>query len=371
MNLLKRLALAWFIICSGLLVPSASGVVAPAGACVEAIASASRDGYVPITTFSIVAYDPGTGDYGIGVQSKYFAVGDVVPFAEADTGAIATQARGNLLHGPAGLKMLGQGVSAKEVIRRLIEQDPLGDSRQLGVVDVEGKPATYTGSECLPWAGGKTGLNYAVQGNLLAGPQVIEAMAATFEAAPGDLATRLVYALAAGQAAGGDARGRQSAAVLVVRRNAGYLGLTDHYIDLHVEDHPTPIRELKRLLDIRHAQLAANQTQDLLLKAREAAPDVQAQLLKQAREAAERGVGFYRGDDHLWWLVARTRWRDGDFDAAVDAGRMALLLSPSWPRLPEKTRIELGLQPDLVDALKGDEAFRRLWDSLAVTGETQ
>jgi hypothetical protein len=187
----------------------------------------------------------------------------------------------------------------------------------------------------------------------------------------GDLATRLVYALAAGQAGGGDARGRQSAAVLVVRKNAGYLGLTDRYIDLHVEDHPTPIRELKRLLDIRHAQLAAAESQNLLMKAQQADPEVQAQLLKQARAAAERGVEFYRGDDHLWWLVARTRWLDGDFGAAVDAGQVALLLSPSWPRLPEATRIELGLQPDLIDALKGDMAFRRLWDSLSVTGTTR
>jgi uncharacterized Ntn-hydrolase superfamily protein len=371
MNLLKVLALAWFGVCSSLLAACASDTEASTSASIEASASGSGIGYGPITTFSIVAYDPETGDYGIGVQSKYFAVGDVVPFAEADTGALATQARGNLLHGPAGLELLGQGVSSKAVIRRLIEQDPLGDSRQLGVVDADGKPATYTGSKCLPWAGGKTGPNYAVQGNLLAGPQVIEAMAATFEAAPGDLATRLVYALAAGQAAGGDARGRQSAAVLVVRNKAGYLGLTDRYIDLHVEDHPTPIRELKRLLDIRHAQLAAIETRDLLVTVQQANPEVQAKLIKQARDAAERGVEFFRGDDQLWWLVAQTRWLDGDFEAAVDAGRMALLLSPSWPRLPEKTRIELGLQPDLVDALKGDEAFRRLWDSLAVTGKAQ
>jgi hypothetical protein len=257
------------------------------------------------------------------------------------------------------------------VIHRLIEKDPLGDGRQLGVVDATGQPATYTGSDCLPWAGGKTGSNYSVQGNLLAGPQVIEAMAATYEAAPGDLATRLVYALAAGQAAGGDARGRQSAAVLVVRKNAGYLGLTDRYIDLHVEDHPTPIRELKRLLDIRHAQLEAVKSQELLEKATQADPKVQAELIKEAREVAERGVGFFRGDDNLWWLVARTRWLDGDFEAAVDAAQVALLLSPSWPRLPEQTRIELGLQPELVNALRRDEAFRRLWDSLAITGSAQ
>lgn len=362
-DLLNIVALAWVLVVVGVTATAASA--ASSGI---AKAGGPGEGYWPITTFSIVAYDPGTGDYGIGVQSKYFAVGDVVPFAAADTGALATQARGNILHGPEGLELLGEGVPAEEVIRRLIDKDPLGEGRQLGVIDASGQPATYTGSDCLPWAGGKTGSHYAVQGNLLAGPQVIEAMAATFEAAPGDLATRLVYALAAGQAAGGDARGRQSAAVLVVRKNAGYLGLTDRHIDLHVEDHPTPIRELKRLLDIRHAQLAAAQSLDLLEKARQAGPDLQAGLVKEARQAAERGLGFYRGDDHLWWLVAQTRWLDGDFGAAVDAGQTALLLSPSWPRLPEQTRIELGLPPELVNALRHNQAFSRLWDSLAVTG---
>ena len=370
-KLLKGLALMWFAICSGFLAHPESEAATSAAASIESNADGPGTGYGPITTFSIVAYDPETGDYGIGVQSKYFAVGDVVPFAAADTGALATQARGNILHGPEGLELLGAGVSAREAIRRLIDKDPLGEGRQLGVVDANGQAATYTGSECLPWAGGKTGTNYAVQGNLLAGPQVVEAMAATFEAAQGDLATRLVYALAAGQAAGGDARGRQSAAVLIVRKNAGYLGLTDRYIDLHVEDHPTPIRVLKRLLDIRHAQLAAAKSQDLLAKAKQAYPAVQTGLVKQAREAAERGVGFFRGDDHLWWLVAQTRWLDGDFEAAVDAGQVALLLSPSWPRLPEATRIELGLPPDLVEALRSDQGFRRLWDSLAVTGDAK
>jgi uncharacterized Ntn-hydrolase superfamily protein len=365
------LMLMWFLAAACIPLPSASAAATSTTAPGIASAIGPGIGYGPITTFSIVAYDPGTGDFGVAVQSKYFAVGDVVPFAAADTGVLATQARGNILHGPEGLELLAEGVPAKQVIRRLIDKDPLGEGRQLGVVDADGQPATYTGSECLPWAGGKTGSHYAVQGNLLAGPQVIEAMAATFEAAPGDLATRLVYALAAGQAAGGDARGRQSAAVLVVRKDAGYLGLTDRHIDLHVEDHPTPIRELKRLLDIRHAQLAAVKSQDLLEKAKQAGPGLQTGLVREAREAAERGLDFFRGDDHLWWLVARTRWLDGDFGAAVDAGQAALLLAPSWPRLPEQTRIELGLPPELVDALRQDQAFRRLWDSLAVTGSVQ
>jgi hypothetical protein len=125
------------------------------------------------------------------------------------------------------------------------------------------------------------------------------------------------------------------------------------------------------LLDIRHAQLAAVKSRGLLEKAQQAGPQLQAELVRQAREAAERGVGIFRGDDDLWWLLARARWLDGDFKAALDAGQAALLLSPSWPRLPEATRIELGLQPGLVDALRQDQAFRRLWDSLAVTGSAQ
>lgn len=322
----------------------------------------------PITTFSIVAYDPETGDYGIAVHSKYFAVGDVVPFAQAGVGAVATQARGNPLHGPKGLKLFAAGMSAEQAIERLIAEDPLGDSRQVGLVDSAGRPATYTGERCLPWAGGKTGKNYAVQGNLLAGPEVVEAMAATYEAAPGDLARRLVYALAAGQAAGGDARGRQSAAVLVVREGAGYLGLDDRYIDLHVEDHPTPIRELVRMLEIRYAHLAAVETGKLLARADTGEDEEHELLVRQALASAERGLQHSRQSDDLWWLVARARLLSGDLEGAVDGGRMALLLAPSWPRLPEQTRVELGLRQDLVDALRRDASFNRLWDSLAVGG---
>ena len=322
-----------------------------------------------ITTFSIVAYDPVTGDYGIAVQSKYFAVGDVVPFAKANIGALATQARGNPLHGPEAMKLIAEGVPAQQVIERLLAADPLARSRQLGVVDAAGRPATYTGDQCLPWAGGTIGKHYAAQGNLLAGPHVINAMAATYEATSGDLATRLVLAIEAGQAAGGDARGRQSAAILVVRKNAGYLGLNDRHINLHVEDHVTPIRELKRLLNIRHAQLAAVETASYLDRVDGAKEAERKTLIKKARGAAERGIRLYKGDDHLWWLTARARWMDDDRAGAEEAGRAALLLSPSWPRLPEKTRAELGLPQPLVAALRQSDGFRALWDSLA-TKET-
>jgi uncharacterized Ntn-hydrolase superfamily protein len=318
-----------------------------------------------ISTFSIVAFDPATGDFGVAVQSKYFAVGDVVPFARADTGALATQARGNLLYGPQGLAMLAEGQSAEQVIEMLTAKDPLREERQVGVVDREGRAATYTGKRCLPWAGGRTGEHYTVQGNLLTGPQVVEAMSAAFEATEGDLADRLVYALAAGQAAGGDARGRQSAAVLVVREGAGYLGLTDRYIDLHVEDHPTPVRELKRLLDIRHAQLAGGLAEGLLARAAQAQPEQRAVLLAEARGAVDRALVLHGSDSGYWWLSARLYLADGDLAAAASAGREALLRNPAWARLPPQTRSALGLTPELLDSLRSNPGFERLWESLA------
>ncbi len=340
-------------------------LVGPKGA--EAVAKAPHTAQEPlITTFSIVAYDPETGEHGIAVQSKYFAVGDVVPFAKAKTGALATQAVGNPLFGPEALEMFAEGVSASEVIKRLLASDPGRESRQIGAVDAKGNPATFTGEKCLPFAGGKTGEHYTVQGNLLAGPQVLDAMAAAYEALPGDLATRLVHAISAGQGAGGDARGRESAAVLVVREGAGYLGLNDRLIDLHVEDHPTPIRELQRLLDIRHGHLAAADTTTYLTQIDGAPEAERARLITQARQAAERGIAVNRNSDTLWWLAAQTRLLNGDRSGALEAGQNALLLSPSWPRLPEATRIELGVTPELVDALREDEGFKRLWDALTI-----
>ena len=319
-----------------------------------------------ITTFSIVAYDPDTNEYGIAVQSKFFAVGDVVPFAQADSGALATQAVGNPRFGPRALELFKEGVSAQAVIEKLLAGDPDRESRQLGAVDTKGTPATFTGSKCLPWAGGKTGEHYTVQGNLLAGPQVLDAMAAAYEAAPGDLASRLIHATSAGQAAGGDARGRESAALLVVKAGAGYLGLNDRLVDLHVEDHPTPIRELQRLLDIRHGQLAAAEANTHLVRLGTASEGERGGLVEKAGAAAERAIAVNRASDTLWWLAAQTRLLDGDRMGALEAAQTALLLSPSWPRLPEATRIELGVKPELVDALREDDGFRRLWDALAI-----
>jgi uncharacterized Ntn-hydrolase superfamily protein len=202
-------------------------------------------------TFSIVGHDPDKKEWGIAVASKYLAVGSAVPFAAADAGAIATQSFVNVKYGPDGLKLLRAGKSAEEVIKELTDADRGKDRRQVGVVDQEGKSATFTGAGCLAWAGGKAGAHYAAQGNILTGPEVVDEMARSFEGGKGPLAWRLMAALEAGQKAGGDKRGKQSAAILVVRERAGPNGIGDRYIDLRVDDHGDPIPELARILALR------------------------------------------------------------------------------------------------------------------------
>ena len=204
----------------------------------------------PVATFSIVARDPDTGELGIAVQSKFVAVGSVVPWAKAGVGAIATQAWANTRYGPIGLELLAQGKTAAETIEILTQADAGRKQRQVGIIAVDGNGSSYTGAGCLDWAGHKTGKHYAVQGNVLAGPEVVEAMAKAFEESEGDLAHRMIEALRAGQKAGGDKRGRQSAALLVVRKGWGYSRFNDRYRDLRVDDHPQPIEELARVLAV-------------------------------------------------------------------------------------------------------------------------
>jgi len=203
-----------------------------------------------VPTYSIVAYDPPTGDLGVAVQSRYFSVGPIVPWAEANVGAIATQSFVNVSYGPRGLQLLKEGLSVDEVIGKLTAEDEGREFRQLGIVDVKGNATAYTGTKCLDWAGSKVGKCYSAQGNILTGREVVENMAGKFETAKGVLANRLVAALEAGERAGGDARGRQSAALLVIRKNAGRGGYGDRFIELRVEDSQDPIAELKRLLRI-------------------------------------------------------------------------------------------------------------------------
>jgi uncharacterized Ntn-hydrolase superfamily protein len=208
-----------------------------------------------VATYSIVACDLEARQWGITVQSKFLAVGSVVPWAEAEVGAIATQAYANPSYGPNGLTLLREGLSASEVVERLTAADEGRDDRQLGVVDAEGGSATWTGPGCNDWAGGRNGAGYAAQGNILVGEETVAALAETFEASSGSpLAERLLEALAAAQAAGGDSRGQQSAALLVVKQNGGYAGLSDVLVDLRVDDHEQPIDELARVYEL-HQQL--------------------------------------------------------------------------------------------------------------------
>ena len=207
-----------------------------------------------VATFSIVARDPDTGELGVAVQSRVLGVGAIVPFAKAGVGAIATQASANTAYGPDGLKMLASGKSAAETLTALTTADARRDIRQAGIIAVQGEPATFTGSGCMEFAGGKAGAHYAVQGNILAGQPVVDGMASAFENTKGTLAERMLAALDAGQAAGGDKRGMQSAALLVVRDGWGYGGQNDRYIDIRVDDHAEPIKELRRLLGL-HARL--------------------------------------------------------------------------------------------------------------------
>lgn len=203
-----------------------------------------------VPTYSIVAYDFETRELGVAVQSRYFSVGSVVPWAEAGVGAIATQSFVNVSYGPRGLELLKRGLTAREVVDKLVGEDEGRDYRQLGIVDARGNAAAYTGVKCLEWAGGETGRGYSVQGNILASEEVVRAMAEAYEAAKGNFAERLVAALEAGDRAGGDARGRQSSALLVAKEGCGRGGYGDRLIDLRVEDHPDPVGELKRLLNL-------------------------------------------------------------------------------------------------------------------------
>jgi len=202
-------------------------------------------------TYSIVARDAATGDLAVAVQSKFLAVGAVVPWARAGVGAIATQSYANTAYGPDGLVLLDGGASAQETLDRLIAGDALRDQRQVGIVDAHGRGATHTGRHCFAWAGGRTGPGYAAQGNILAGPGVVDGLADTFAADGRPFPELLVACLAAADAAGGDRRGRESAALYVVRAGAGYGGGNDRWVDLRVDDHPDPIGELGRLLELQ------------------------------------------------------------------------------------------------------------------------
>ena len=237
-----------------------AGILAVATALVAVLALPTASlGSDPVATFSIVGYDPETGDLGVAVQSKFFAVGAVVPWARAGIGAIASQAYGNTTFGPRGLDLLAQGVPPAEVIERLLADDPDRAQRQIGVVNAAGVSAGYTGDKCMAWAGHASGVSFSAQGNILVSEETVKAMVTAFQETTGLLGERLMRAIEAGQAAGGDSRGMQSAAILVVREKGGYGGYNDRYCDLRVDDHPAPIAELRRIFDMWKGQALINE----------------------------------------------------------------------------------------------------------------
>ncbi len=201
-----------------------------------------------VATFSIAGFDSANGDLGVAVASRFLAVGAVVPHAASGVGAVATQSWANPAFGPGGLVLMSQGASAEDALNALIAADEERDARQVGIVDARGGSAAWTGAQCVPWAGHFIGEQFTCQGNILTGEQVVGEMAGAYRSAEGDLADRLLAALLAGEQAGGDTRGKQSAALLVVRKGGGYGGLSDRYIDIRVDDHPDPFTELSRLL---------------------------------------------------------------------------------------------------------------------------
>ncbi len=231
-----------------------------------------------IKTFSIVAYDPAEQAFGVAVASKFLAVGVVVPWAQAGVGAVATQAAGRLVFGPNGLSLMAQGKSAQETLDILLKDDPQIETRQVGIVDNEGRAAAHTGRNCFNWAGHKIGEGFTCQGNILAGQQVVEAMADAYQSASGELADRLLTALIAGDSAGGDRRGKQSAAVLVARPNLGYGGDNDRYLDLRVDDDPTPLIRMSALLKLHHLYFGKLNPEDRLPITPDLARELQAML---------------------------------------------------------------------------------------------
>lgn len=212
-------------------------------------------------TFSIIGYDQKEKEWGIAVQSKFLGVGAVVPFAKAGIGAVATQSYANTSYGPRALQLMEEGKTAEEALEIITKDDPEKELRQVGLLDSMGNPATFTGEGCYDWAGGMTGPHFAAQGNILVDEKTVEAMGQTFISTDGTLAERLLAALNAGQAAGGDSRGQQSAALLVVKEAGGYGGFNDRYIDLRVDDHPEPISELIRIYHLQQLYFAPSKAE--------------------------------------------------------------------------------------------------------------
>lgn len=276
-------------------------------------------------TFSIVAWDPDTREWGVAVASKFLAAGAVVPWVRAGAGAVATQAHANVTYGPCGLDLL-ESNTAGEVIDQLIERDEGKEHRQVGVVDRNGQAASFTGTECFDWAGSRSGDGFTCQGNILTGPDVVDDMAAAFEGTTGDLAGRLLAALLAGDQAGGDRRGRQSASMLIAREGGGYLGDSDIALDLRVDDHDDPVVELGRLLDIHRLLFPHPDHLDFIPIDAELAPRLAAALTAAGFATAATVYDDDLESALLGWVGTENlemRWSD---DGRIDRTVLRILL---------------------------------------------
>ena len=325
----------------GIIVNTAFLVFAASLVC-PSVPAQEPEPYRVVSTFSIVGRDSVTGELGVAVASRFFAVGSVVPGARADVGAVATQSFANTTFGWRGLELLEKGASPEEIVTILLRNDSDPTRRQFGIVGTDGQSATYTGKDCIPWAGGRHGPNYAAQGNILAGEAVIAAMESAFVHTTGTLAGRLYAALAAGDSKGGDSRGRQSAALLVVKKNAGYNGYTDRAIDIRVDDNPDPFRELKRLLDYAEMNYAWNEAWTLFThkKAAEALPHM------------ERAARLAPKNPEVLYDFAVIRLAAGKTSEALEALEQAITHNPT---LKQQARGDSD-----IEKLKGDGRFERM-----------
>lgn len=281
-------------------------------------------------TFSIAAYDPEEGAWGVAVASKFLAVGAMVPWVRAGAGAVATQSYAKISFGPDGLGMMASGMSAEETLQRLLEADPGQATRQVGIVDADGRAAAHTGVKCNDWAGHRIGVGFCCQGNILTGPEVLEAMATAYMSAEGEFADRLMAALLAGDRAGGDRRGRQGAALYVAKMDGGYGGDNDRYIDLRVDDDPDPVARLEGLLTLHHLYFGETRPEDRVLITPELVRELQLIMREQK---------YYSGDLNSQWdeptieafdrLIGtenlEERWRATDAPTHIDRVVLAYL----------------------------------------------
>ncbi len=276
-----------------------------------------------LNTFSIVAYDPSENAWGVAVASKFLAAAAVVSWAQAGAGAVATQSYAKVGFGPAGLKLLSEGKSASETLTLLLKDDANREQRQVGIVDAQGNVAAHTGSECHDWAGNKSGQHFSVQGNILTGAEVLDAMADGFVNAQGELADRLVTALRAAEGAGGDKRGKQSAGVLVVKPNGGYGGDNDRYIDLRVDDDEQPVKKLRQLLEAHHLFFGEPKAEDQVQINEEISRELQNIMVDQGYMGGEVNGEWDEVTKQAFWVLVgnenlEERWSLHDNPNAID-----------------------------------------------------